>query len=343
LGKDIAGRPAFADLAKMPHMLVAGATGAGKSVFLNTALLSFLYRAGPEELKLLLIDPKRVEMKAYADLPHLIHPIVVEAELAKNALEWAVTEMERRYEAIGLLGVRNMQDYNRKLLESGPGRPPELAGLAPMPYLVIVIDELGDLMLSSRKEVETSLVRLAQLARAAGMHIIVATQDPRVNIVTGLIKANFPCRISFQVTSKTHSRIILDAMGAERLLGRGDMLFKPAGGALQRLHGAFVPDEEVKLVADFWRGQAKPDYQVDFAEWGAEEEDLPGSPASASASGDGLYREIIEFVRQQGKVSISLIQRRFSIGFNKAARYVEQMEQDGVIGPANGSKPREVM
>jgi S-DNA-T family DNA segregation ATPase FtsK/SpoIIIE len=341
LGKDIAGRPAFADLAKMPHMLVAGATGAGKSVFLNTALLSFLFRAGPQELKLLLIDPKRVEMAVYSDLPHLIHPIVVEPALARNALEWAVTEMERRYEGIRLLGVRNMQAYNQKLLESGPVRPPELAGLAPMPYLVIVIDELADLILSSRKEVETSLVRLAQLARAAGMHIIVATQHPSVDVVTGLIKANFPCRISFQVSSKMDSRVILDAMGAERLLGRGDMLFKPAGGALQRLHGAFVPDEEVNLVADYWRGQGKPDYQVDFSEWGAEDEAHPGT--GTSGTGDGLYLEIIEFVRQQGKVSISLIQRRFSIGFNKAARYVEQMEQDGIIGPANGSKPREVM
>jgi S-DNA-T family DNA segregation ATPase FtsK/SpoIIIE len=210
-----------------------------------------------------------------------------------------------------------------------------------VPYLVIVIDELADLILSSRKEVETSLVRLAQLARAAGMHIIVATQHPSVDVVTGLIKANFPCRISFQVSSKTDSRVILDAMGAERLLGRGDMLFKPAGGAMQRLHGAFVPDEEVNLVADYWRRQAKPDYQVDFSEWGAEDEVI--ARTAASGSGDGLYQEIIDFVRQQGKVSISLIQRRFSIGFNKAARYVEQMEQDGIIGPANGSKPREVM
>lgn len=344
LGKDIAGRPAFADLAKMPHMLVAGATGKGKSVFLNSLLLSLLYRVQPEEVKLLIIDPKQVEMAVYADLPHLIHPIVKDSVLARNALEWAVTEMERRYEAIGRLDARNMQAYNRKLLDLGANRSPELADLVFMPYLIIVIDELADLMLSAGKDVETSIVRLAQLARAAGIHLIVATQRPSVDVVTGLIKANFPCRISFQVTSKPDSRTILDAMGAERLLGMGDMLFKPGGGEMRRLHGAYVPDMEISMVADYWRGQAKPDYRVDFSEWEEEEERQgAGAPDAADLAGGAQYNDIVDFVRQQGKVSISLIQRRFSIGFNKAARYVEQMEQDGIIGPANGSKPRQVM
>jgi S-DNA-T family DNA segregation ATPase FtsK/SpoIIIE len=344
LGKDISGRPAFADLAKMPHMLVAGATGKGKSVFLNSVLLSLLYRVQPDEVKLLIIDPKQVEMTEYADLPHLIHPIVKEPVLARNALEWAVAEMERRYDAIGRLGARNMQAYNRKLPELGASRAPALADLDFMPYLVIIIDELADLMLTAGKEVETCIVRLAQLARAAGIHLIVATQRPSVDVVTGLIKANFPCRISFQVTSKPDSRTILDSMGAERLLGMGDMLFKPGGGEMRRLHGAYAPDMEISLVADYWRAQAKPDYQVDFSEWAPEgERQGAGASAPADLSGDAQYKEIVEFVRQQGKVSISLIQRRFGIGFNKAARHVEQMEQDGIIGPANGSKPRQVM
>jgi S-DNA-T family DNA segregation ATPase FtsK/SpoIIIE len=269
---------------------------------------------------------------------------VKDSVLARNALEWAVTEMERRYDAIGRLDARNMQAYNRKLQELGVNRPPELADLAFMPYLVIVIDELADLMLTAGKDVETSIVRLAQLARAAGIHLVVATQRPSVDVVTGLIKANFPCRISFQVPSKPDSRTILDAMGAERLLGRGDMLFKPGGGEMRRLHGAYVPDMEIGMVADYWRGQAKPDYRVDFSEWEEEEERQgSGAPAAEDLSVGAQYNDIVDFVRQQGKVSISLIQRRFSIGFNKAARYVEQMEQDGIIGPANGSKPRQVM
>jgi S-DNA-T family DNA segregation ATPase FtsK/SpoIIIE len=352
LGKDVFGHPVFADLAEMPHMLVAGATGAGKSVFLNTVLLSFLYRAQPEELKLLLIDPKRVEMAVYADLPHLVHPIVVEPVMAKNALDWAVKEMGHRYSALERLGVRNMQAYNQKvqkLLEPGAARSPEFADLTPMPSLVIIIDELADLMFTAGKDVETSIVRLGQLARAAGIHLIVATQRPSVNVVTGLIKANLPCRIAFQVVSQTDSRTILDAAGADRLLGKGDMLFKPDGEAMRRLHGAFVPDEEVGRVADFWRGQAKPDYQVDFAEWGEDDAEQQGADlgnggayAQGDISAEPSYQETVDFVRQQGKVSISLIQRRFSIGFNKAGRYVEQMEQDGIIGAANGNKPREI-
>lgn len=344
LGKDIAGNPVAADLAKMPHLLVAGATGAGKSVCLNSILLSLLYKAKPHELQLLLIDPKRIEMAIYADLPHLVHPVVTEMPLAKNALEWAVAEMDRRYTEIARLGVRNILGYNNKLFEMGPNRPEEFANIEPMPYMVIIIDELADLMLTAAKDVETSIVRLAQLARAAGIHLILATQRPSVDVVTGLIKANFPCRISFQVTSKHDSRTILDTVGAEHLLGKGDMLFKPGGGKFQRLHGAFVSDDEVGRVADFWRGQMPPAYKVDFSSW--------GEPAAMGGNGgdlidnvasDPMYAEAVDFVSQQGKASISLIQRRFRIGFNRAARYVEQMEHEGLIGPADGSKPRLIL
>jgi S-DNA-T family DNA segregation ATPase FtsK/SpoIIIE len=344
LGKDIEGTPQVADLAKMPHLLVAGATGAGKSVCLNSILLSFLYKATPEQVKLLLVDPKRIELAVYADLPHLVHPVVTEMSQAKTALDWAVWEMDRRYEAMAKLGVRNVKGYNEKLAALGDERPENLRELEPMPYLVIIIDELADLMLTAAKEVETSIVRLAQLARASGIHLILATQRPSVDVVTGLIKANFPCRISFQVTSKHDSRTILDTVGAEHLLGKGDMLFKPSGGKLRRLHGCFVPDEDVVSVVAYWKKQQPPSFDLDFADW------APGGGAGAGPAGalgdlegDSTYPEVVEFVMTQGKASISMIQRRFRIGFNRAARYVEQMEQDGVIGPADGSKPRTVI
>ena len=343
LGKDVSGGPAVADLATMPHLLVAGATGAGKSVGINSIILSFLFKARPEEVKLLLVDPKRVEMAVYGDLPHLVHPVVTEMQMAKNALEWAVSEMERRYCDIAKAGVRNISDYNAKLKELGDKRPDGMEELAFMPYLVIIIDELADLMLVAAKEVETSIVRLAQLARAAGIHLILATQRPSVDVVTGLIKANFPCRISYQVTSKHDSRTILDTVGAEHLLGRGDMLFKPAGGKFKRMHGAFVNDKNVSAVCDYWRSRQKPDYRLDFSEWGADDagEGVGNGPGGDVAS-DPMYTEAVDFVRSQGKASISLIQRRFRIGFNKAARFIEQMERDGIVGPADGAKPRPV-
>ena len=345
LGKDTVGSPFVADLARMPHLLVAGATGAGKSVCLNSILLSFLYHARPEDLKLLLIDPKRIELAVYADLPHLVHPVVTEMALAKSALDWAVHEMDLRYAAIAQLGVRNCLAYNERLAELKKSDPESVAGLSPMPYLVIIIDELADLMLTAAKEVETSIVRLAQLARAAGIHLILATQRPSVDVVTGLIKANFPCRISFQVTSKHDSRTILDTVGAEHLLGKGDMLFKPGGGGMQRLHGAFVSDEEVVKVTDFWRKQQPPDYLVDFSAWedaGAGDISGPGLPGE-DVSDDPIYAEAVDFVLSQGKASLSLIQRRFKIGFNRAARFVDQMEHDGIVGPPDGSKPRMVI
>ncbi len=345
LGKDIQGAPAMADLARMPHLLVAGATGAGKSVCLNSIILSFLYKARPEEVKLLLVDPKRVEMAVYADLPHLVHPVVTEMDLAKNALNWAVSEMSRRYTDLARLGVRNIAAYNEKLAGLDRAKHPDLADLEFMPYLVVIIDELADLMMTAAKEVEGYIMRLAQLARAAGIHMILATQRPSVDVVTGLIKANFPCRISFQVTSKHDSRTILDAVGAEHLLGKGDMLYKPAGGRFQRLHGAFVSDDDVAAVTGYWRERQAPSYQIDFSEWGAEAA-AAGNGFSGGGgddvAGDPIYADAVAFVREQGKASISLIQRRFRIGFNRAARFIEQMEQDGIIGPPDGSKPRMV-
>lgn len=347
LGQDIAGNPQVADLAKMPHLLVAGATGAGKSVCLNSILLSFLFKARPEEIKLLLVDPKRIELSVYQDLPHLVHPVVTEMHLAKNALDWAVSEMDSRYEAMARLGARNVEGYNAKLAKTlashGDELPEELAGLEPMPYLVIVIDELADLMLTAAKEVEMSVVRLAQLARAAGIHMILATQRPSVDVVTGLIKANFPCRISFQVTSKHDSRTILDQVGAEHLLGKGDMLFKPGGGRLQRLHGAYVSDEDVMAVASWWKARQKPDYKLDFAAMQSEAESGIMEGAAGDLDTDPMYKEAVTFVQSQGKASISLLQRRFRIGFNRSARYMEQMELDGIVGPADGSKPRPVL
>ncbi len=340
LGKDIEGRPAVRDLATMPHVLVAGTTGSGKSVCLNSVLVSFLYKASPDEVKLMMIDPKRVEMAMYANLPHLVHPVVTETSLAKTALEWAVAEMDGRYDCLAKFGVKNIKDYNKKLASFGDERPQEYADLKPMPYLVIVIDELADLMLTAGKDVEGCLVRLAQLARAAGIHLIVATQRPSVDVVTGLIKANFPCRISFQVANKYDSRTILDTAGAEQLLGKGDMLFKPTGGKLQRLHGPFVTDDEVQAVADHWRRQCAPQYEVDFTEWGtslAENAKASSAPASGPGSSEeeSLYAEAVAFVQEQGRMSISLLQRRFRIGFNKAARFVERMEEEGILPPAS--------
>ena len=342
LGTDIHGTPQAADLAAMPHLLVAGATGAGKSVCLNTILLSLLFKAGPDKVKLLLVDPKRIELSVYADLPHLVHPVVTEMTMAKSALEWAVYEMDRRYEAMARLGVRNISGYNEKLLAMGTKRPEELADLEDMPFLVIIIDELADLMMTAGKEAEMSIVRLAQLARACGIHIILATQRPSVDVVTGLIKANFPTRISFQVTSKHDSRTILDTVGAEKLLGKGDMLYKPGGSVMRRMHGAFVSEGEIAQVVDFWKKQCPQDFQLDLSGWKTEGGGGENG-GGFNESDDPLFNEAVEFVMDQGKASISLIQRRFRIGFNKAARYIEQMERDGILGPQDGSKPREVL
>jgi len=342
LGKDIHGGTRVADLAKMPHLLVAGATGAGKSVGINGFLLSLLFKAGPEDVKLLLVDPKRIELAPYAELPHLVHPVVTDMNLAKSALEWAVFEMDCRYQKMAKLGVRNIEGYNKKLKELGEPLPEEFEEMKPMPYLVIIIDELADLMMTAAKDVEQCIVRLAQLARAAGIHMVLATQRPSVDVVTGLIKANFPTRISFFVTSKFDSRTILDGVGAERLLGRGDMLFKPSGGKLKRMHGAYVDETEIAQVVDFWKNAAPQEFDLDFTDWKQEAGD-GGASGEIGESDDPVYNEAVQFVLSQGKASISLLQRRFRIGFNRAARFIEQMEMDGILGPQEGSKPRQVI
>jgi len=342
LGKDIQGNAVVVDLAKMPHLLVAGATGAGKSVCLNSFLLSLLFAHTPDSLRLLLIDPKRIELSVYNDLPHLVHPVVTEPGMAKVALEWAVAEMERRYELMAQLGVRNIEAYNQKIsnLKKSEDNQEEWESLF---YLVIIIDEMADLMLTGAKEVETSIVRLAQLARAAGIHLILATQRPSVDVVTGIIKANFPARIAFQVSSKHDSRTILDANGAEYLLGKGDMLFKASGGSLKRVHGAFVSEEEIAQVVEFWKESYPGSFELDFKQWKEEKEEKTQSEVNEDIVNDPKYQEAVEFAIETGKVSISLIQRRFRIGFNKAALFIEQMERDGIIGPPEGSKPREVL
>ena len=344
VGKDTTGQPFVSDLAKMPHLLVAGATGQGKSVCLNAMLTSLLLRKTPAELKLLLVDPKRVEMGIYEDESHLVHPVVKEVEDAKNALLWAVREMDQRYSQMSRLYTKNIQGYNAKLASYKGNLPPELADLAPMPYIVIVIDELADLMLQARKDVEPCIIRLAQLARACGIHMIIATQRPSVDVVTGLIKANFPSRICFRVSSRQDSITTLGQAGAEKLLGNGDMFFNPNGGHLIRLHGPFLRDEEVQSVVDFWKKQVKPNYQVDFATFGQEEEENAPSGKGSVSSQDAMYQDVIEFCREKGHVSISLLQRRFNIGFNKAARYMDQLDRDGLVGPSPGAgKPRPVL
>ena len=353
IGKDPTGKPFVADLAKMPHLLVAGATGQGKSVCLNAMLSSLILRKLPTELKLVLVDPKRVEMGIYEDESHLIHPVVKEVEDARNALQWAVHEMTERYTRMSRLGVRNIIGYNEKLKLLGGTLPPDLADLEPMPYIVVVIDELADLMMQCRKEVEPSIIRLAQLARAAGLHLIIATQRPSVDVVTGLIKANFPCRICFKVSQRQDSMTTLNAPGAEKLLGNGDMFYMPNGGNLQRLHGPFLKDAEVQELVAFWKRQYKPQYEVDFSAWGSD--DAGSAPGGLGASGAGgadavnadsdpLYREILDFVFQNGTASTSLLQRRFRIGFNKAARYMDQLDKDNLLGPSPGAgKPRPVI
>ena len=343
LGQDIQGQARVESLASMPHLLVAGATGAGKSVCLNSILTSFLFVHSPQELKLMLIDPKRIEMAPYADLPHLIHPVVTEMDMAKTALEWAVHEMDRRYQAMARLSVRNIEAYNAKLTQMGKELPEEMQDLQPMPFLVIIIDELADLMFTAGKEAEASIVRLAQLARAAGLHLIIATQRPSVDVVTGLIKANFPARIAFQVSSRHDSRTILDTSGAEYLLGKGDMLFKSSAGRMERIHGAYISDNEINALIDFWKHKHPAPEQVDLTEWKHDQRGDNGNGGSDDISQDPLYDEAVQSVMNSGKASISMIQRQMRIGFNRAARFIEQMERDGIIGPQEGSKPRTVL
>ena len=353
LGKSVDGKPRVADLAKMPHLLVGGTTGSGKSVGVNSMLLSLIYTRTPEELRMILVDPKMLEFEMYRDIPHLLHPVVTDPKLASAALKWACTEMDHRYKMLSQWKVRNIANYNAKLeREMEDWTPAKARKYAPadwpenepppppkrMPYLVIVIDELADLMMVAGKDVEESIIRIAQKARAAGIHLIVATQRPSVNVITGLIKANMPSRIAFQVRTKIDGRTILDQNGAEALLGKGDMLFLPPGVAsLERLHGAFVSDDEVNGVTDFVREQASPVYEAQISA------DEGGGLTIDEDEYDELYDEAVAFVCEAGKASSSMIQRKFKIGYNRAARIIDVMEQEGVIGAADGARPRQVL
>lgn len=326
LGKDIFGNPVVMDLSRMPHLLVAGATGSGKSVAINAMVCSILFNASPDTVRMLMIDPKRLELYGYEGIPHLIHPVITNARMASEALLKAVWEMERRYRLLAEKGVRNIDGYN------------SLPGVEKLPYIVIVIDELADLMIISAHEVEDSIARLAQMARAAGMHLILATQRPSVDVLTGVIKANFPARISFQVSSKTDSRTILDVNGAEHLLGKGDMLFLPPGGAkLIRIHGAYVSEAGIKKVVEFIKKQARPDYHSFMAM------EVQRREGGEDVERDELYAKAVEIVASSGQASISMIQRRLRVGYNRAARMIEMMEEDGIVSPPDGSKGREVI
>ena len=329
LGKDIKGRPYVADLAKMPHLLIAGATGAGKSVAINAMVLSMLFKADPDAVKFIMIDPKRIELSLYADLPHLITPVVCDMKEATGALFWAVEEMERRYELLAISQVRAIDRYNQKAASRGER----------LPYIVVIIDELADLMMVSSRDVEVALTRLAQMARAAGIHLILATQRPSVDVLTGVIKANFPTRISFKVSSKTDSRTILDANGAESLLGKGDMLFLPPNAAdLRRLHGPFVDEGDIGRVTQFIKTQRSPAYIEQVT---CRREEANGG--NGDIEYDDLYDEAVALVVKLGQASISNIQRHMRIGYNRAARMVDVMEKEGIVGPSDGSKPREVL
>jgi S-DNA-T family DNA segregation ATPase FtsK/SpoIIIE len=337
LGKDIVGNPVVAALDKMPHLLIAGATGTGKSVALNAMICSLLYKATPDDVKLIMVDPKRIELSSYDGIPHLITPVVVDAKKATNALFWAVREMERRYELLSKMNTRNIGQYNKKIERNE--KPDEDGEWQKLPYLVIVIDELADLMMLASRDVEVTLTRLAQMARAAGIHLILATQRPSVDVLTGIIKANFPTRLTFQVSSKTDSRTIIDTNGAENLLGSGDMLFLPPGTAkLQRIHGAYISESELVQITKFLRAQAKPEYDDEVTEATA-----ANATADEEQEYDERYDDAVALVTKTRQASISMIQRHLRVGYNRAARMVEVMEKEGVVGPSDGVKPRKVL
>lgn len=337
LGKDIEGKPVSTQLDRMPHLLIAGATGTGKSVGINTMLCSLLYKSSPEDVKLIMIDPKRIELTMYDGIPHLITPVVTDVKKATHALFWAVREMERRYELLSTLKVRNINQYNKKIGEletkAGEEEPEKL------PFVVIIIDELADLMIVASRDVEVSLMRLAQMARAAGIHLILATQRPSVDVLTGIIKANFPTRLSFQVSSRTDSRTIIDANGAESLLGNGDMLFLPPGTSkLIRVHGAYISEAEIVRITEFLKQQKKPEYHEEVTEAPVQE-----AGSNEPEEYDEKYDEAVALVTRTRQASISMVQRHMRIGYNRAARIIETMEREGVVGPSDGVKTREVL
>ncbi|NWG14325.1 MAG: DNA translocase FtsK 4TM domain-containing protein [Acidobacteria bacterium] len=350
LGKLINGSVYVTDLGRMPHLLIAGATGSGKSVALNCMITSILFKAAPEEVRFIFIDPKRLELGVYADIPYLLTPIVTDPKEAANALRWATSEMESRYRKLALRGVRNIDQYNAllrstgrqlSLLESNDDEGGELD--KPLPYLVIVIDELADLMVVSSREVEECISRLAAMARAVGIHLILATQRPSVDVITGIIKANFPCRIAFKVASKVDSRTIIDANGAEQLLGCGDMLFIPPGSSrLTRIHGAYVSEKETQAIVEHLRRQARPAYDESVLSYGEGETDEEGNLIEGDAH-DSLYSDAVRIVVSEGRASTSLLQRRLSIGYGRAAKLIDMMYGNGIVGPADGSKPREIL
>ncbi|HEX9873185.1 MAG TPA: DNA translocase FtsK, partial [Deferrimonas sp.] len=368
LGKDIFGRTVVSDLAKMPHVLVAGSTGSGKSVSINTMVLSLLYRATPEDVRIIMVDPKMLELSIYEGIPHLLLPVVTNPKKAALALNWAVREMERRYKLMADKGVRNIEGYNKKIAREEKEKEklraedkvvvdtidqaeeealPEIRiaegeelDHGHLPYIVVIVDELADLMMVAGRDIEEAVTRLAQMARASGIHLILATQRPSVDVITGLIKANFPTRISFKVFSRIDSRTILDQMGAEALLGMGDMLFLPPGtGALQRVHGAFVSELEVQRVVEFLKKQGDPEYDKSILE-------APPSGEGGSGDEEGYdekWDEALAIVAETRAASISMLQRRLRLGYNRAARMIEKMEQEGIVGPSDGtSRPREV-
>ena len=364
LGKDIGGHPIMADLARMPHLLVAGTTGSGKSVAINTMILSLLYRHTPEQCRLIMVDPKMLELSIYDGIPHLLTPVVTDPKKAVVALKWAVREMEDRYRKMSKLGVRNIDGFNARVVEAAergevitrtvqsgfdretgePIHEEQEMDLQPLPYIVVIVDEMADLMMVAGKDIEGAIQRLAQMARAAGIHLIMATQRPSVDVITGTIKANFPTRISFQVTSKIDSRTILGEGGAEQLLGQGDMLFMAGGGRIQRVHGPFVSDREVEDVVAHLKTQGEPAYNdqvLEDDEDGADFDALAGG--EGGSSGDELYDRAVAIVARDGKASTSFIQRQLQIGYNRAARIIEQMEADGVVSPANHVGKREVL
>jgi S-DNA-T family DNA segregation ATPase FtsK/SpoIIIE len=356
LGKDIAGNPIVADLARMPHLLVAGTTGSGKSVAINAMILSLLYKAPPAQCRLILVDPKMLELSVYEGIPHLLAPVVTDMRQAANALNWCVAEMERRYRRMSGLGVRNMAGFNQKIREaekagkpipnpltSTPENPDPLVEMA---LIVVVIDELADLMMVVGKKVEELIARLAQKARAAGIHLILATQRPSVDVITGLIKANIPTRIAFQVSARVDSRTILDQMGAEALLGQGDMLYLPPGtGFPQRVHGAYVADHEVHKVVDYLKKLAQPQYVEGVLEEPETDLDSSGAALEGAANGesDPLYDQAVEIVLKTRRASISLVQRHLRIGYNRAARLIEQMERAGMVSAMQSNGNREVL